>query len=112
MINVEFLLDSADNITGFSIEGHAEYAEYGRDIVCAAVSAVSQTAVIGLQKLLKGKPKVVQEKGRLILRLPEDLSFEQRQIGNAVLKTMYWGLEAVKNEYKGYIKLIVRRCES
>ena len=37
-------LDSTGNYTGFSVRGHAGYAEAGSDIVCAAVSdAVSYT---------------------------------------------------------------------
>ncbi|HBT20419.1 MAG TPA: ribosomal-processing cysteine protease Prp [Peptococcaceae bacterium] len=112
MIKVEFFVDAGDNIRGFSIKGHAEYAEYGRDIVCAAVSAVSQTAVIGLQKLLGKKPEVFQEKGKLVCMLPKDLDGEERKIGEVVFKTMYYGLEAIKNEYEGYLSLIWRRCES
>lgn len=35
------LIQMYDN--GFIIDGHAGYAEPGKDIVCAAVSAISQT---------------------------------------------------------------------
>lgn len=34
--------------TGFTLEGHAEYAEHGHDIVCASVSAIAQTTLYGL----------------------------------------------------------------
>ena len=33
---------------GFEIEGHAGYAQKGSDIICAAVSALSQTCRIVL----------------------------------------------------------------
>ena len=40
MIDVEIFQTSSGKYTGFRMNGHAEYAEYGQDIVCAAVSAL------------------------------------------------------------------------
>lgn len=42
MINIYLTKNS------ITIDGHADYAESGKDIVCAAVSAVLQTTQIGL----------------------------------------------------------------
>ena len=36
---------------GFEIEGHAGYAQKGSDIICAAVSALSQTCRISITEL-------------------------------------------------------------
>lgn len=36
---------------GFTIEGHAGYAEHGKDIVCAAVSALTQTLIQSIEDL-------------------------------------------------------------
>lgn len=36
--------------TGFVVEGHADYAEHGRDIVCSAVSAMTQMIEVGLER--------------------------------------------------------------
>ena len=33
---------------GFDAHGHTGYAECGEDIVCAAVSAITQTAAMGV----------------------------------------------------------------
>ena len=38
-------------IQGFRVTGHAGYAEHGQDVVCAAISALAQTAVIALERL-------------------------------------------------------------
>ncbi|AMA72768.1 ribosomal protein [Aneurinibacillus sp. XH2] len=48
--------------------GHANYAEHGKDIVCAAVSAIMQTALLGLQAIAEQYPehvslKVTEKKG-------------------------------------------------
>ena len=36
---------------GFLIDGHAEYDDYGNDIVCASVSTILQLAKMGLTVL-------------------------------------------------------------
>lgn len=43
-----------------SIQGHAGYAEPGKDIVCAGVSAILQTAQLGLYALAEQYPDNIQ----------------------------------------------------
>ncbi len=42
------------------VSGHADYAEKGKDIVCAGVSAIVQTAVLGLQAIAEKYPRHVK----------------------------------------------------
>ena len=42
MIDV-FIRKSGEHYTEFQVQGHAGYAEYGKDIVCASVSALTIT---------------------------------------------------------------------
>lgn len=42
------------------VEGHAMYDAHGRDIVCAGVSAILQTAVLGLEAIAENYPDHVQ----------------------------------------------------
>ena len=35
---------------GYTVEGHADFAVHGQDIVCAAVSALTQTTLMALQR--------------------------------------------------------------
>ena len=37
-------------ITGYKVSGHAGYSEEGSDIVCSAVSALTQAPLLGLEK--------------------------------------------------------------
>src|SRR5690606_37407275 len=48
VIRVEDRRDANGAVTAFTVRGHADYAEHGRDLVCAAVSVLTQTAVMGL----------------------------------------------------------------
>lgn len=38
---------------GYNIFGHANFAPKGKDIVCSAVSSIAQTAILGLNEILK-----------------------------------------------------------
>lgn len=37
--------------TGITVDGHADYAETGNDIICAAVSALSQSLIRSFETL-------------------------------------------------------------
>lgn len=43
-------------------DGHANYAPHGQDIVCASVSAILQTAVLGLEAIAEQYPDHVHIK--------------------------------------------------
>lgn len=46
-----------DGHTSIEVDGHEEHAEAGR--VCAAVSAITQTALLGLQAVAEAHPDLV-----------------------------------------------------
>jgi uncharacterized protein YsxB (DUF464 family) len=42
---------NVESVTGFRTEGHAGYAEYGNDIICAAVSILVMTTINSIEEL-------------------------------------------------------------
>lgn len=50
---------------GIKVTGHAHYAEPGKDIVCAAVTALSQTLACSLDALTSDDISVISQKGWL-----------------------------------------------
>ena len=38
------------NDSGYTVKGHADYDKEGRDIVCSAISSLTQTIAIALNK--------------------------------------------------------------
>lgn len=90
------------------MSGHAGYKKAGKDIVCAAISAVTLTALGGLQDVLKLKPsvKLDENSGYLKVVVPDDLNKESLRDANIILQTMYEGLKTLEFEYPKYIKLI------
>lgn len=104
------LLVSNDEIKGFEIKDHAGYADYGQDIVCAAISALSQTAVMGLTEVVGVECQVEIREAYLACRLPRDISAEVWQQSQVVLRTLAKGLKAIAAEYPDYLS--VREVQS
>lgn len=99
-----------NNITGFKVKGHANFAPEGQDICCAGVSAVTQTALIGLLNHLEEKPEYKVVKGDLEIKLPPNISRKDNEIAQIILDTMVAGLKAMQEEYREFIKMDIRRC--
>jgi uncharacterized protein YsxB (DUF464 family) len=51
MITINIKRNDKNEIVKFSLEGHAGFAKSGNDIVCAAVSAITNMIIIGFEKL-------------------------------------------------------------
>ncbi len=71
MINAVFYRNQDFEITGFSISGHADFDDYGKDIVCAAVSSMSSLVVNTLEEVFGcGGTVEIAESGNLSYSLP------------------------------------------
>ncbi|HEV3090904.1 MAG TPA: ribosomal-processing cysteine protease Prp [Candidatus Cybelea sp.] len=71
MLEVTFFRDEHGRHAGVQALGHADFAEHGADIVCAAVSAILQAARLGLEHYAAGEIVAMQEPGRLRVVLNE-----------------------------------------
>ena len=65
MLEVTFHRDEHARLAGVSARGHTDFAEYGQDIVCAAVSAILQAARLGLEHYAGGTLTASQAAGEL-----------------------------------------------
>ncbi|HHX23220.1 MAG: ribosomal-processing cysteine protease Prp [Tepidanaerobacteraceae bacterium] len=81
------------------ISGHAQYAEYGKDIVCAGVSALTETAVLGLKNVVGIDPLVYRKEGCLILKLPDNMTLEELEKAAIILETIFLGLKDISKDY-------------
>ncbi len=83
-----------DKIIGYNVFGHANFAPKGKDIVCSAVSSITQTALLGLKELLKKDIEFEQDNGlsRVQINNPDKDS-------NLVLETMLLGLKEIEKIY-------------
>lgn len=51
MTKVTISKDKEGHIYGFKFEGHACYAEYGKDIVCSGISMAAQMTIVSLNQI-------------------------------------------------------------
>ena len=105
MVKVEFVR-SLGKIVSFKIKGHAmpKKKHVHIDLICAAISAISQTTVIGIEEVLKIKVKYVIDDGFLNLNL-ENQSLEDIERCQVLLETMLLGLKSIEITDGKYIKV-------
>ncbi|KAB3531429.1 ribosomal-processing cysteine protease Prp [Alkaliphilus serpentinus] len=105
MIKIVIKRNENGNISEFDIKGHASSAKAGEDIVCAAVSVLSQTTLLGLYEILKIELDHQREKGDIYCRIPDNLPQSKREDANILLETMVLGLKSLVIGYPKYIEL-------
>ena len=105
MVKVKFVRRSG-NIVSFKIKGHAmpKEAELDVDLICAAISAISQTTVIGIEEVLKIKAKYEIEDGFLNFNL-ENQTLEDIERCQVLLETMMLGLTSIEINNSDNIKV-------
>ena len=109
MIHVR-LYGRPDRIRGFIIWGHARFAPRGRDIVCAGVSAVATTALIGLHRRMPGSIRYgIQPQGLMICRLGEAIPKALAEEAQIILSVMALGLQSIRNSHADFIDISYRR---
>ena len=91
-------------------DGHTNYGEKGEDIVCASLSSIVQTAVLGLLMIamLELDMKRNDELGYLRFTLPEKLDETQDIQACAILDTMLCGISDLYESFSDYIELEVK----
>ena len=105
MISIEIFRDKDQNITGLLSIGHADYAESGSDVICAAVSMLVINSLNAIEKFSNTKAVLKnedQEKGVIDVEF-ESIPDEKAQ---TILDTMLLGLNDVIRTYgKKYLRL-------
>ena len=105
MTRCEFFTEN-ERITGFSVSGHSGYAEAGKDIVCAAVSAVVTMAEATINDVCgaKAKVRVKDEPSRITLTLPAVC--DEEEAVQAVLAGMMLTLISMRDDYPDFIEVL------
>ena len=94
MIKVEV---TKDNI---SIHGHAMYDDYGKDIVCAAVSSTVITSIESIASIDKDSIDVKESTDKLIIMINK-----HDTITDKLIKTMINLLKEIEKKYPKNIKI-------
>ena len=89
-----------EQITGFSLTGHAGFREHGQDIVCASVSSAALMAVNTITEIVGAKALTSQRDGYLTLRLREESDSCQ-----VVLLGLLLHLSEIEKQYPAHLKV-------
>lgn len=90
-------------------DGHTGYGVAGEDIVCAAVSSIVQTAVLGIFSVagVNAEYKIDEERGYLRLTLPKNMTSSQSHDSEVILKTLMCGIADLHEGYSDFVELEV-----
>ena len=87
-------------IESITFKGHANYDDYGQDIVCAAVSATYLCTVNGILNLNKDSIDVISNKD-----LQKIIVLKKDNVTISLLENMINCLESLKEQYPKNINL-------
>lgn len=113
MIEVLFIRNQQGEIIRFTAHGHADTAKFGEDILCAAVSALIQGAVIGLENYSQPKIEKNDKQGSTsdngFIDVWVDEGKEPAAV-SAIVQTLYLSLKRIEKDYKKHLMVIVKEA--
>ena len=110
MTKVVFYERENGMMDGFEAAGHAGYAKRGTDIVCAAVSALTQATANGLSEVVKApiEGQMDEDTGYLSVKILPAASEKILTDAQILLKTLKMALTEISKDYPGTIRIIIR----
>ncbi len=109
MIKVTIYKTEKHEYVGFDAQGHAEYADEGMDVVCAAASALIINTMNAIERFTSDETSVVTDdtedaQGLIQFRFVNQPTHD----AELLLKTMILGLEEIEDDsdYEPYIDII------
>jgi len=103
MINVKFKKVSG-NLVSFKVNGHADFDEYNRDIVCSAVSVLTYAIINGITDVVKVNADFEIRDGFSTLSL-EKQPLKDIEKCQVLMETMLLGIKSMEIQYGTYITL-------
>ena len=103
-----FYRRSDGKLIGYTTTGHTGYAQSGSDIVCAAVSALTQTTANGIINILKAPSRffVDDQDASLELLLNPEIDEETLNGAQLLFKTLVEGLESIQADHPKNVRVI------
>lgn len=86
---------------GISVKGHANYAPYGQDIVCAAVSTLVQVLVISISEKTTDEIKYDMQPGAVEIKYG-NLSKEAQLL----VDSFFIGIRMIAHEYPDNVQIV------
>lgn len=88
-----------DVLISIEVEGHADFANYGNDVVCAAISAVMFGSLNALTSFKLDDARIIMNNAFIKINLINDRDIQ------TVARTMLIQLQTIQESYPDYIKI-------
>ena len=107
MTTVTFFKSEIYGLIGFEAAGHTDFADEGEDIVCAAVSALTQSVMDGLIKVVKAPVmyEVDEENAYLTVCLTSECDTDTLRDSQILLETLRESIEGIAFNYPEYVRM-------
>lgn len=100
MVKVIFFKNQQGEIIRFTASGHTNLSRKGNDILCAAVSALVQGAVIGLECYSQPGVEKRDESGFIDVWLGK-----KSEVVEAIVNTLFLSLKRIEQEYHKHLQV-------
>ena len=105
MIRISFKYDHKNDPVGFICSGHAGFARFGKDIVCAAVSALVINCINSVSKFTGSKFDLESDEKKGYIRFVS--SEEPCEEAVLLLKSLKLGIDAIaEDEGRKFVELV------
>lgn len=94
------MIEVSRRSNGIAINGHAHYAEPGKDIVCAAVSTLAQNLIASIECLTEDKIEYVVQSGKIDIK-HGNLS----EAASLLVDSFFCGCQLIANSYPANVKM-------
>ncbi|MBC1897769.1 ribosomal-processing cysteine protease Prp [Listeria booriae] len=102
MIHADFIRRD-EQIVAFEMDGHANFAEQGADLVCAGATSIAFGMVNAISEKMGIEPVMEEDDGYLYYSVPEDL--ESNEVVQILLEGMEHQLISLAYSYPDYITI-------
>lgn len=105
MINI-LLINKKNNFIKLKVYGHSGYDIAGKDIVCAAVSSIVQSIIIGLKNVIcEDFDYCIDDKNAYVFIDISNYSVENMGKAQILFNTFKYTMDSLILDYKKYIKM-------
>ena len=114
MIKINLHYNNQEELWHFVLDGHADFADHGQDIVCAAVSMTVINTINSIDLLTKEPFELDQdgEGGYIACAFPKIKNQKGSQEAILLLASMVLGLKSIKEQYGEHIQISTKKNSS
>ncbi len=95
------MIDVSVRKDGIKVTGHAGYRENGKDIVCAGVTALTQTLIRSMEDLTEDKVEYEVSPGKAEIRY-RNLSEKSKTL----VDSFFIGICAIVSDFPDYVRIV------